>query len=80
MCLAVPGRIGVVEESDGLLLATVDFGGVRKRVCLETLPEAKAGDWILVHAGFALQILDEAAAEEVLRWVAPVAGSERGGP
>jgi hydrogenase assembly chaperone HypC/HupF len=60
MCLAVPGRVRVVEESDGLLLATVDFGGVRKRVCLETLPEAKPGDWILVHAGFGLQILDEA--------------------
>jgi hydrogenase expression/formation protein HypC len=75
MCLAVPGRVRVVEESDGLLLATVDFGGVRKRVCLETLPEAKVGDWILVHAGFGLQILDEAAAEEVLRWVAPRARS-----
>lgn len=69
MCLAVPGRIRDVEDQEGLRLATVDFGGVRKRVCLETLPEAKTGDWILVHAGFALQVLDERAAEEVLRWV-----------
>jgi hydrogenase expression/formation protein HypC len=74
MCLAVPGRVRDVETAEGLRLATVDFGGVRKRVCLETLPEAKAGDWILVHAGFGLQILDEAAAEEVLRWVAPSGG------
>ena len=79
MCLAVPGRIRDVEESEGLRLATVDFGGVRQRVCLETLPEAKPGDWILVHAGFGLQILDEAAAEEVLRWVAP-SDPEGGGP
>ena len=75
VCLAVPGQIRATEESDGLRLATVDFGGVRKLVCLETLPEAKAGDWILVHAGFALQVLDEAAAAEVLAWVAPGGGA-----
>ena len=83
VCLAVPGQIRATEESDGLRLATVDFGGVRKLVCLETLPEAKAGDWILVHAGFALQVLDEAAAEEMLRWVGsggdvPPASARRG--
>jgi len=83
VCLAVPGQIRATEESDGLRLATVDFGGVRKRVCLETLPEAKPGDWILVHAGFALQVLDEAAAEEMLRWVGsggdvPPASARRG--
>ena len=68
MCLALPGRVIEVLEDDGLRTAQVDFGGVRKRVCLEILPATRAGDWVLVHAGFALQRVDETAAEEVLRW------------
>jgi hydrogenase expression/formation protein HypC len=70
MCLAVPGLVLDVAQEEGLRSARVDFGGVRKRICLETLPQAKPGDWILVHAGFALQIVDEAAAQEVLQWAA----------
>ena len=69
MCLAVPGRIHSTADEDGLRTAVVDFGGVRKRVCVETLPEARPGDWVLVHAGFALQRLDEAAASEVRGWL-----------
>ena len=68
MCLAVPGRILDLSEDHGLRTAAVDFGGVRKRVCVETVPEARVGSWILVHAGFALQVLDEAAARDVLAW------------
>ena len=70
MCLAVPGRVLDVAQEQGLRTARVDFGGVRKRVCLEILPDAKPGDWILVHAGFALQVVDEAAAQEVIQWAA----------
>jgi hydrogenase expression/formation protein HypC len=67
MCLAVPGRIRAVADDAGVRVADVDFGGLRKRVFLETLPQARPGDWILVHAGFALQRLDVRAAEETLR-------------
>lgn len=70
VCLAVPGQVLDVALEDGLRTARVEFGGVRKRVCLEILPEARPGDWILVHAGFALQVLDPTAAQEVLRWAA----------
>ena len=70
MCLALPGQVLDVAEEAGVRTARVDFGGVRKRVCLETLPEAGPGDWVLVHAGFALQVVDEAAAQEVLEWAA----------
>ena len=70
MCLAVPGCVLDIADEGGLRTARVDFGGVRKRVCLETLPSARPGDWILVHAGFALQVVDEAAAQEVLEWAA----------
>lgn len=69
MCLAVPGQISEIDSREGLTEAVVDFGGVRKRVCLEGLPAARPGDWVLVHAGFALQQLDEAAAEELLGWL-----------
>ena len=70
MCLAVPGRVCALHDEDGLRLATVDFGGVRKRVCVETLPEVGLGAWVLVHAGIALQQIDAEAAAESLRLLA----------
>jgi hydrogenase expression/formation protein HypC len=73
VCLAVPGRIEARVDADGLRLARVDFGGVRKQICLETLPEARPGDWVLVHAGFALQLLDAGAAREVARLLSDAA-------
>ncbi len=79
MCLAVPGRVESVEESQGLRLARVDFGGVRKQICLETLPDAAPGDWVLVHAGFALQKLDEGAAATALEIFESVDSGESGG-
>ena len=75
MCLAVPGRVAAVFEEDGLRMARVDFGGVRMRVCLETLPEAEVGAWVLVHAGVALQRLDEAAAAASLALLAEAAAA-----
>lgn len=66
MCLAVPGQVTQIDSREGLAEALVDFGGVRKRICIEGLPEASVGDWVLVHAGFALSQVDEAAAEELL--------------
>ncbi len=65
MCLAVPGKIVSVEGDDPILRAgEVNFGGVIKRVNLSYVPEAKAGDYVVVHVGFALSIVDE---EEALR-------------
>ena len=70
MCLAVPGKVCALHDEDGLRLATVDFGGVRKRICVETLPEVALGAWVLVHAGIALQQIDADAAAESLRLLA----------
>lgn len=70
MCLAVPGRVCALHDEDGLRLATVEFGGVRKRVCVETLPDVALGAWVLVHAGIALQQIDAEAAAESLRLLA----------
>ena len=66
MCLGVPGRIEEVWEADGTRMANVDFGGVRKEVCLAYLPDIGVGDWTIVHVGFALTKLDEKSALETL--------------
>ena len=65
MCLGVPGRIVAVEE--GIMrMGTVDFDGSTLEVCLAYVPEAETGDFVLVHAGFALAQLDEQQAAETL--------------
>ena len=65
MCLAIPGRIERVQEDD-LRTGTVSFGGISKDVCLALVPEAQVGDYVIVHVGFAISKVDEAAAQETL--------------
>lgn len=62
MCLAVPGRITEIDGTN----AVVDILGVSQRASLRLTPEAQAGDYVLVHAGFSIQIVDEAEAQETL--------------
>ena len=62
MCLAYPAKVVEVEN----LLATVELSGVRRRVSLMLLPETKLGDYVLVHAGFAMQIVDQKTVDEML--------------
>lgn len=60
MCLGIPGRIVEVHEDRGLLMGQVDFGGVRREVCLAYLEgEVKPGDYAIVHVGFAISRVDE---------------------
>ncbi|MEV0776522.1 HypC/HybG/HupF family hydrogenase formation chaperone [Streptomyces sp. NPDC050433] len=66
MCLAVPGRVLSTAEVDGALMAQVDFGGVRKEVCLQYIPDAEIGEYVVVHVGFAIQRLDEESALRTL--------------
>jgi hydrogenase expression/formation protein HypC len=63
MCLAIPGKVIEVYEDYGLRMARVDFGGTIRRACLEQLPEAGLGDYVLVHVGFALSRVDPEEAE-----------------
>ncbi len=68
MCLAVPGKIlSIQDNKDALRMAKVDFAGVVKEVCVDWLPEVKEGEYVIVHAGFALNKLDEEDAIETLR-------------
>ncbi len=73
MCLGIPGEIVEVDrasEQGALLQGVVSFGGVRKRVCLAYVPEAKPGDYAIVHAGFALSLIDEAEAQAIFATLA----------
>lgn len=66
MCLAVPGKILEIYETNGLLMGKIDFGGVTREACLTYVPEAKVGDYTIIHVGFALNLIDEAEALETL--------------
>ena len=66
MCLAVPGRVISLEDRDDTRMAEVDFGGVRKEVCLEYVPDVVVGEYVVVHVGFAIQRLDEESATATL--------------
>ena len=67
MCLAVPGKILtiLVDPHSGLRRGKVDFGGIRKEVSLDYTPDACVGDYVMVHVGFALSVVDEAEANYV---------------
>jgi hydrogenase expression/formation protein HypC len=70
MCLAVPGKILSIEGMDDLLRsARVDFGGVVKEVNLAYVPEARIGDYVLVHVGFAISVIDETEAQQVFEYL-----------
>lgn len=70
MCLAVPGKIVSITEKDPLLrTGRVSFGGIIKEVNLAYVPEAKVNDYVIVHVGFALSILDPKEAELTLNYI-----------
>jgi hydrogenase expression/formation protein HypC len=63
MCLGIPGEVVEVSESKGLRTAKVRFGGLVKDVCLECVPEAQVGDYVLVHVGLAIARVDRDEAQ-----------------
>lgn len=65
MCLGVPGRVLSREQEDGLLMGRVDFGGVSRKVCLEHVQDVALGDYVLVHVGFALSLIDAQEARKI---------------
>jgi hydrogenase expression/formation protein HypC len=63
MCLAIPGKVAGIEEKDGIRTGRVQFGGIIRQACLDFVPEAKEGDYVLVHVGFAISVVDKEEAE-----------------
>ena len=66
MCLGVPGLITEIYQSDGLNMGKVDFGGAVREACLEYVPDAVVGQYVVVHVGFAISLLSEEEAKETL--------------
>ena len=66
MCLGIPSKILEIYTQNTLRMAKVDLGGVTREACLEALPEAQVGDYVIIHAGFALNLLSEEEALETL--------------
>ena len=66
MCLGVPGKIIEVYESNELKMGKIDFGGVIRESCLEYVPDANVGEYVIVHVGFAISLLSEEEAHETL--------------
>lgn len=75
MCLAIPGKLVQIEESSPITrTGKVDFGGILKEVNLAYVPEARVGDYVLVHVGFAISIVDESEANFVFDYLKQLDG------
>lgn len=75
MCLGIPVQIRELKEGH---LGVVELDGVRREASLLFVPQAKVGDWVILHAGFAIQVLDEAEAKETLRLLEELTRSDVG--
>lgn len=73
MCLAVPGEVEALNADGPMTMATVNFNGIRKDVCVEWVPEINVGDYVIVHAGFAINVIDKAEALENLKLIEEMA-------
>ena len=76
MCLSIPGKIVETKHDGSLVMGMVDFGGVTREVCLDYVPEAQVGQYVLIHVGFAISILDEEDAMERLSAIREIAEFE----
>lgn len=80
MCLGVPARIEEIYQKDGLKMARVDFGGVSREACLDYVPEAKVGEYCIIHVGFAISLLSESEAQETLALLNEIASLDESQP
>jgi hydrogenase expression/formation protein HypC len=70
MCLAIPGKITSISGEDELMrTGKIDFGGIQKEVSLAYVPEAKVGDYVIVHVGFAISRIDEEEAAKIFEYL-----------
>ncbi len=69
MCLGIPGKVVTIFREHDLLMGKIDFEGVVKQACLETLSNVVVGDYVLIHVGFALAKIDEAEARQIFAFL-----------
>ena len=63
MCLAIPGKVAEIQVEEGVRTGRVLFGGIARQACLDFVPEAREGDFVMVHVGFAISVVDKEEAE-----------------
>ena len=63
MCLAIPGKVAEIQIKEGVRSGRVLFGGIARQACLDFVPEAREGDFVMVHVGFAISVVDKEEAE-----------------
>ena len=66
MCLAIPGKVLKINDKSGIVMGKIDYAGTINDACLSYVPDVKIGDYVIVHAGFALNIIDEVEAKKTL--------------
>jgi hydrogenase expression/formation protein HypC len=69
MCLGIPGKVVETYDEHGVRMGKVDFGGVRKRVCLAHTPDVTLGQYVIVHVGFSLNVVDEDEAAQIFHFL-----------
>jgi hydrogenase expression/formation protein HypC len=80
MCLAVPGKIISITDDEPLTrTGQIDFGGLVKRVNLAFVPEAKIGDYAVVHAGVAISLINQEEADKIFEYIAQLQRRQNGG-
>jgi hydrogenase expression/formation protein HypC len=77
MCLAIPGKVTKIDSANMMRMSKVDFGGITREISLAYLPGVQVGDYVIVHAGFAISQLDEEEAQETLRLLAELGAVEQ---
>lgn len=81
MCLAVPGLVIEIFDQDGLKMGRIDYAGSVQRACLEYVPEVREGEYVVVHAGFAITVLDQDEAQKSFEvWREMIESAEEQGP
>jgi hydrogenase expression/formation protein HypC len=76
MCLGIPGKITNIYDRNGFLMGMVEFNSVSREVCLAYVPEAKVGDYAIIHVGFALSLLSESEANDTLALLREISETE----
>ncbi len=70
MCLGIPGKVvSITNEEDIYRMGKIDFSGVQKEISLAYVPDAQVGDYVIVHAGFAISVVDEEEANQVFEYL-----------
>jgi hydrogenase expression/formation protein HypC len=76
MCLAIPGKVLSIDRNASPVMGEVSFGGIRKSVCLEWIPDILIGEYVVVHVGFAISKVDEKEALETIRMIEEMESGE----